>query len=144
MCKLLSHDSVLEAKKQEKPKEKKEEAEDDGEEKVEKKMKNPLDCLPASPFNFYDFKTLYVNATDKKDALKVFWEQFDPQGYSIWFVKYQKAQGDGKNLIHTNNLLSGFLTRLEDFRKYSFAVHGVYGEEPNLELRGKITFFIKF
>jgi len=25
---------------------------------------------------------------------------------------------------------------LDHFRKYAFAVHGVYGEEPQLEIRG--------
>jgi len=32
--------------------------------------------------------------------------------------------------------MNGFLQRLEHFRKYAFAVHGVYGDEPNLEVRG--------
>ena len=36
----------------------------------------------------------------------------------------------------TSNLRSGFLERLENFRKYAYGVHGVYGEEPNLEIRG--------
>jgi elongation factor 1-gamma len=36
----------------------------------------------------------------------------------------------------TCNLLNGFLQRLESFRKYAFGVHGVYGEEPSLEIRG--------
>lgn len=115
------------------------EAEED-EEKPVKKDKNPLDLLPPSNFNFYDFKTLFVNAQNKKEALDYFWKNFDSKGYSIWFIKYQKAQGEGKNLIFTNNLMGGFLNRLEEFRKYSFAVHGVYGEEPNLEIRG---YFIK-
>ena len=92
--------------------------------------------LPPSKFNFYDFKTLFVNAKDKHEAMKFFWENFDPTGYSIWFIKYIKAQGEGVKLINTNNLLGGFLTRLEDFRRYSFAVHGVYGEEPNLDVKG--------
>jgi len=104
------------------------------------KKKNPLDLLPPSSFDFYNFKTIFVNAANKKDALKLFWETFDPTGYSIWFLQYIKADGEGKNLIHTNNMMGGFLNRLEDFRKYSFAVHGVYGEEPNLEIKGKNLF----
>lgn len=118
------------------PKKQEDKKEEDDEEKPVKKDKNPLDLLPPSNFNFYDFKTLFVNAQNKKEALDYFWKNFDPNGYSIWFVKYQKAPGEGKNLIFTNNLMGGFLNRLEDFRKYSFAVHGVYGEEPNLEIRG--------
>lgn len=117
-------------------KKKKEEEEDDGEEKPEKKEKNPLDLLPPSKFNLFDFKTLYVNAVDKKEAMKFFWENFDNEGYSIWSIKYVKAEGEGKVLFLTNNLMNGFLQRLETFRKYAFAVYGVYGEEPNLEIRG--------
>jgi len=33
-----------------------------------KKQKNPLDLLPPSNFNLFDFKTLIVNAPDKKSA----------------------------------------------------------------------------
>lgn len=33
--------------------------------------------------------------------------------------------------------MKGFLQRMNpNFRKYCFAIHGVYGEEPNLEIRG--------
>lgn len=34
------------------------------------------------------------------------------------------------------NLREGFLARLEHFRKYSYGVHGIYGDEPSLEIRG--------
>lgn len=115
---------------------KKDDDDDDDEEKPVKKEKNPLDLLPPSKFNLFDFKTLYVNAPNKLDALKFFWENFDNEGYSIWFVKYIKVKGEGEKLFLTNNLMNGFLQRLEQFRKYAFAVHGVYGEEPTLEIRG--------
>lgn len=36
----------------------------------------------------------------------------------------------------TRNLAAGFIQRLETFRKYSFGTWGVYGDEPNLEIRG--------
>ena len=65
-----------------------------------------------------------------------FWKNFDPNGYSIWNVLYEKAEGEGKVLFLTSNLMNGFLQRLQHFRKYAFAVHGVYGDEPNLEVRG--------
>ena len=123
-------------------KKKKEEEDDDDEDKPKKSEKNPLDLLPPSKFNLFDFKTLYVNAVDKKEAMKFFWENFDNEGYSIWFIKYIKAEGEGKVVFLTNNLMNGFLQRLETFRKYAFAVHGVYGEEPSLEIRGK--FFLDF
>lgn len=125
-------------KKEEKPKaEKKKDDDDDEDDKPkEKSEKNPLDSLPPSKFNLFDFKTLFVNAADKHEALKFFWENFDNQGYSLYHVHYIKAEGEGKVLFLTNNLMNGFLQRLEHFRKYAFGVHGVYGDEPNYEIRG--------
>jgi len=32
--------------------------------------------------------------------------------------------------------MTGFIDRLDHFRKYAFGVHGVYGDEPTLEVRG--------
>jgi len=117
-------------------KEKKEKDEDEDDEPKKDKVLNPLDSLPPSSFNLFDFKTLFVNHPDKKEALRVFWEQLDDQGYSVWRMEYEKAEGEGRVGFLTSNLLGGFLQRLETFRKYSFGVVGVYGDEPNLEIRG--------
>lgn len=130
--------------KKEQPKQEKKEAKkeapkkekNEDEEPKEKSEKNPLDALPASKFDLFAFKTLFVNAPDKKEAFKFFVDNYDPEGYSIYFVHYIKAEGEGKVLFLTNNLMNGTLQRLETFRKYAFAVHGVYGEEPNLEIQG--------
>ena len=100
------------------------------------RKKNALDSLPPSPFNLFDFKTLIVNAPDKKIATETFLQQFDPQGYSVWRMEYEKAEGEGNVLFLTSNLMNGFLQRLETFRKYSFGVVGVYGNEPDLQIRG--------
>ena len=53
-------------------------------------------------------------------------------------VLYEKDQAtEGKVLIKTNNTMNGFLQRSDPhFRKYAFAIHGVYGDEPDLEIRG--------
>jgi len=126
-------------KKEEKPKaEKKPKKDDDDEddEPKEKKEANPLDALPPSTFNLFDFKTLFVNAPDKKVATKFFFDNFDKAGYSIYHAVYNKDESVGKVLFLTNNLMKSPIQKLEDFRKYSFAVHGVYGEEPNLEIKG--------
>jgi elongation factor 1-gamma len=32
--------------------------------------------------------------------------------------------------------MNGFLNRAEHVNKYTFARHGVFGEEPNLEIKG--------
>ena len=101
-----------------------------------KKEANPLDQLPPSTFDLFSFKTLFVNAPNKHEAVKFLFDNFDKNGYSMWVIKYQKAEGEGKVLFMTNNLKNSFLQRLDHFRKYAFGVHGVYGEEPNLEISG--------
>lgn len=98
--------------------------------------KNPLDLLPPTDFNFFDYKTLIVNAKDKKEAIQFLWDNVDVNGFSLWKVYYEKYEGEGEKLFMTNNLANGFLQRLEHFRKYIFGAWGVYGEEPNLEIRG--------
>lgn len=120
-------------KKEEPKKAKKEEVE---EEPVEKKEGNPLDSLPPTTFKFFDFKTLFVNAPDKNEAMDFFWKNFDANGFSIWYIKYIKYEGEGVKLYLTSNLKDSFMQRLDHFRKYGFGVHGVYGEEGNYEIRG--------
>ena len=56
--------------------------------------------------------------------------------FSFWKIEYEKYTGEGEKLYMTRNLAAGFLQRLETFRKYSFGTWGVYGDEPNLEIRG--------
>ena len=68
--------------------------------------------------------------------MKQFWQDYDPQGYSLWHLHYEKYEGEGVKLSHTNNLCNGFLQRLDNFRKPVFARHGVLGEEPELEIMG--------
>merc|ERR1712124_215679 len=90
-----------------------------------KKAKNPLDCLPETKFNFFDFKTMITNE-DKKASCEFLWKNYDPKGFSFWKVYYDKYEGEGVKLYMTTNLRSGFLERLEHFRKYSYATWGVY------------------
>jgi len=123
-------------KEEAKKKEKKEDEDDFDDTPKDVVAKSALDSLPPSPFSLFDFKTLFVNAVDKNEALKFFWENFDNAGYSLYFVQYIKAEGEGKVLYQTNNLVGGFIQRLEHFRKHAFGVHGVYGDEPTLEVRG--------
>lgn len=73
------------------------------------KKKNPLDCLPPTKFGLYDFKTLFVNAPNKKDAIQFLWDNFDPEGFSFWKVDYEKYTGEGEKLYMTKNLANGFL-----------------------------------
>jgi elongation factor 1-gamma len=119
------------------PKKKKDDDDDDDDDMPkEKAAKNPLDSLPPSSFNLFDFKTLFVNAPNKKEALQFFWDNLDDKGYSVWKMDYEKAEGEGTVTFLTANLMNGYLQRLETFRKYAFGVVGVYGDEPNLQIRG--------
>jgi len=62
-----------------------------------KKEKNPLDVLPPTTFNLYDFKTFFVNCPDKKGlGMKTFFEQYDKTGYCVYFVHYEMYEGEGK------------------------------------------------
>lgn len=95
-----------------------------------------MDLLPPTDFNFFDFKTLIVNAADKMEAIDFLWKNFDAKGFSLWKVTYDMYEGEGEKLYMTKNLANGFLQRLEHFRKYIFGVWGVYGEEPKLAIKG--------
>jgi elongation factor 1-gamma len=123
-------------KKEEKPAAAKKEAEEGDEHAAEKKEKNPLDLLPPTTFDLYAFKTLFVNAPNKADAFEFLWKNLDKQGFSIWFIHYQKAEGENTKLFLTVNLSEGTCQKLEHFRKYAFGSWGVYGEEPNFEIKG--------
>ena len=121
-------------KKAEKP------AEGDDEE-IEKKPagKNPLDLLPPTKFVLPDFKTYFVNLGDKKatEGIKHFFDNYDPEGYSLWFTHYDKYDGEGVLLYQTSNLMNGFLQRMDDkFRNYCFSMLAILGEEPKLEIEG--------
>ena len=112
---------------------------DDGdeEEKPKDKTKNPLDLLPETKFDLYNFKTLFVNHPDKANGgVDELIKQFDKEGWSMWFLQYEKYKGEGEVMYKTENLLQGFLQRFEKFNKYSFARMCVTGEEPNLEIEG--------
>jgi elongation factor 1-gamma len=105
--------------------------------KKEEKKKDNVESLPPTPFNVYDFKTFFINHTDKKGAgVDEWYKMLDWEGWSFWHFHYEKYTGEGEKLHVTNNLMSGFLSRAEHVSKYSFARHGVFGQEPNLEIMG--------
>jgi elongation factor 1-gamma len=120
-------------KEQTKPKE---EAKDDIEDGKKEKKINPLDSLPPSKFELDAFKKEFLNSKDKQSVLNDFWTKFDPDGFSIWFIHYQKSADQGRLAFKTKNLRSNFLQKVDNFRKYTFAVHGVYGQEPDLQIEG--------
>lgn len=66
--------------------------------------------LPELPFDFYDFKTEFVNSKDKKAVLKKLYDDWNPKNLSFWHVQYQLGEPkEGEKLHFASNLLNGFL-----------------------------------
>ena len=102
---------------------------------IPKKPVNPLDLLPETPLILDEWKKLYSN-NPVEETLPAFWKMFDKEGWSIWKVDYEKIEGECEKVYMTNNMLNGFLQRMEAMRKYSFGYLGIYGDEPDLNIRG--------
>jgi elongation factor 1-gamma len=101
------------------------------------KPKDNIESLPPTDFVIYDYKTFLVNHPDKGGVgMDESYKQIDWNGWSYWFFHYEKFGKEGQVLFSTNNLVTGFLSRAEHTSKYTFARHGVFGEEPNLEVMG--------
>ena len=105
--------------------------------KVKKEI-NPLDSLPSSSFNLEQFKTDFMEEKGNKDEImKKFWKEFDPKGYSLWWLEYQNLSMEGKKLFRMKNSKNFFLERIdEDFKNYAFGIHGVYGKEGDYKVKG--------
>ena len=129
-------------KKEEPKKVKKHEKEEPQKEEPpkEKKKVNPLDELPPSKLELESFKRAFLNNKNKEDAMNKFWEIYDPEGYSLWWVEYQNLPTECKILYRTSNSKGMFLQKCDALRRYAFAVHGVYGVENDYKVRGMWMF----
>ena len=129
-------------KKEEPKKVKKHEKEEPQKEEPpkEKKKVNPLDELPPSKLELESFKRAFLNNKNKEDAMNKFWEIYDPEGYSLWWVEYQNLPSECKILYRTSNSKGMFLQKCDAVRRYAFAVHGVYGVENDYKVRGMWMF----
>ena len=106
---------------------------------VAKNEKNPLDFLPPSSFDLETFKQEFFEdkSNNKGKTMEKFWKEFDPKGYSLWWIEYQNLDTEGKKLFRTKNSKNFFLERLDDdFRRFAFGIHGVYGNEGDYKVRG--------
>jgi len=63
-----------------------------------------------------------------------FFAKYDKEGYSLYYAKYDKYEGEGVVLYQTSNLMNGFLQRIDSFRRHTFAMMAIVGEEPNLDI----------
>jgi elongation factor 1-gamma len=117
-----------------KPKAKEVEEEEEDEVKEAPKPKHPLEALPKPAMVLDEWKRQYSN-NDTPDALKWFWEQHNPQDYSLWRVTYKYPE-ELTQVFMTSNLIGGFFARLEASRKYIFGSASVYGEANNSVIEG--------
>ncbi|KAL9095550.1 MAG: hypothetical protein Q9163_006500, partial [Psora crenata] len=119
------------AKEAEAGEEEKDEAE---EEKPAPKPKHPLDALPKASLPLDEWKRKYSNE-DTPVALKWFWENYNPEEYSLWKLDY-KYNNELTMTFMTSNLIGGFFTRLEASRKYIFGCASVYGVSNDSIVQG--------
>ena len=103
---------------------------------IKKKENNPLDALPESKFDLEKFKKDFVNNPNKKEALDNFWKNYDPEGYSLWFIDYNKEPNEFITLLRAVIAKGDILLQLEHFKKYCFGVLGVYGGDGDYTIRG--------
>ena len=141
-----------------KPKAKEVEEDDDEEEdKPAPKPKHPLEALPKASLPLDEWKRKYSNE-DTPVALKWFWENYNPEEYSLWKCDY-KYNDELTMTFMTSNLIGsfpsplpsaqinkypliitiktgGFFTRLEASRKYIFGCASVYGKTNDSVVQG--------
>jgi len=101
------------------------------------KKKDPLadlKALPKSKMSLDEWKTKFSNPKDLgegktvKDTLPWFYENFDAEGWSMWYSRY-KYNDENKMMFMTCNAAEGFLQRSEILRKFSMGAVHVSGEE---------------
>lgn len=81
------------------------------------------------------FKTFFVNETDPEAAMAKFWEDFEPEAWSVYHLKYIVYKNENEVLFRFNNLLRGHMRAWEPYKKYIFGTHNVIGDEPNLDIQ---------
>jgi elongation factor 1-gamma len=96
-----------EAKQAPKPKAKEPEDEEEDLAPAEPKPKHPLDALPKATLPLDEWKRQYSN-NPVPDALKWFWENYNPEEYSLWKVDYKYPE-DLSMVFMSANLIGGFL-----------------------------------
>jgi elongation factor 1-gamma len=118
------------------PKPKAKEPEDEDEEPAAEapKAKHPLEALAKPTIPLDEWKRQYSNS-DTPVALKWFWENYNPEDYSLWAIDY-KYNDELTQVFMTSNLIGGFFARLEGSRKYIFGSASVYGQANDSVIKG--------
>ena len=97
---------------------------------------NPLDSLSPSKFNLEKFKPEFLKSTNKKSGMKNFWKNYDPEGYSLWYIEYNNEPNECVTLFRTCVIKGEILEQLKYFKKYCFGVFGVYGGDADYKIKG--------
>jgi len=124
------------AKKSQKPKEENEEM--DATEEVlasQPKFVDLLNALPPGTFVMDAFKRVYSNEDTATKAIPYFWENFDPENYSIWYCEY-KFSDELKAVFMSCNLITGMFQRLERLKKHAFGSVCLFGTDNNSSISG--------
>lgn len=96
----------------------------------QKKPAHPLAALGNAKMPLDAWKRMYSNEETREKALPWFWEQYDPEEWSLWRVDY-KYNDELTLTFMSNNLVGGFFNRLTASTKYMFGCAVVYGENNN-------------
>ena len=104
-----------------------------------KKAPHPLLSLPPSKLDLDEWKRTYSNEKDTRKACQWFWENYDPEGYSIFHAEYKYPEDNQKHFM-TCNLLGGFVQYADPVRKFAFASMLLFGAEPAIQVAGVWVF----
>ncbi|TRY94366.1 hypothetical protein DNTS_007150 [Danionella cerebrum] len=93
---------------------------------AEPKTKDPFAHLAKSPFVMDEFKRKYSNEDTMTVALPYFWDNFDREGFSIWYAEYRFPE-ELTMAFMSCNLITGMFQRLDKLRKNAFASVILFG-----------------
>merc|ERR1712063_158985 len=97
--------------------------------------KEEKEVIPPSKLNLEEWKRVYSNADDTRDACKWLWEHIDKEVNSTWFCTYKYNDELGATFM-SSNLIGGFFQRLESFRKRGFGTLIVFGDNEKSAISG--------
>ncbi|XP_056626223.1 elongation factor 1-gamma [Triplophysa dalaica] len=93
---------------------------------AEPKTKDPFAHLPKSSFVLDEFKRKYSNEDTLTVALPYFCDNFDREGFSIWYAEYRFPE-ELTMAFMSCNLITGMFQRLDKLRKNAFASVILFG-----------------
>ncbi|TNN81938.1 Elongation factor 1-gamma [Liparis tanakae] len=102
---------------------------------AEPKSKDPYALMAKSSFVMDEFKRKYSNEDTLKVAIPHFWENYDHEGYSIWYSEYKYPE-ELTQAFKSCNLISGMFQRLEKLRKTAFASVALFGVNNDSTISG--------